>query len=72
MKAFQGPWEIIETEMWDKEDLDLTETAYIRFDEDTGNFHFICVDGQMDVEYTKGRAEFSWSGDDENDTESGR
>jgi hypothetical protein len=72
IKEFQGPWEIIETEMWEKEDLDLTETAYIQFAGDTGNFHFICVDGQMDVEYTEERAEFSWFGNDENDTASGR
>ncbi len=72
MKTFQGSWEIIETEMWNKEDLDMTETAYIQFDGDKGNFHFICVDAQMDVEYTEERAEFSWFGSDENDTASGR
>ncbi len=71
MKAFQGSWEIIETEMWDKEALDLTETAYIHFNGDTGNFHLICIDGQMDVEYKEERAEFTWFGNDENDTASG-
>ncbi len=72
MNAFQGSWEIIETEMWDKKDLDMTETAYILFDGATGNFHFLCVDGQMEVEYTDERAEFSWTGHDENDPACGR
>ncbi len=72
MRDFQGDWEIVETEMWNKADLDMTETAYIQFDGDGGNFHFLCVDGHMDVEYTGDRAEFSWLGNDENDTASGR
>jgi hypothetical protein len=58
--------------MWDKEDLDLTETAYILFDGNAGNFHFLCVDGHMDIEYTGGRAEFSWFGNDDNHKASGR
>jgi len=71
-KDFQGKWEIIETEMWEKEDLDMTETAFISFDGDSGNFHFLCVDGFMDVEYTKSGVEFSWLGNDEMDSVCGR
>ncbi len=71
-KKFAGKWEIMETEMWAKEDLDLTETAYIQFDGSSGQFHFICVDGYMDVEYTSERVDFSWLGNDETDMSSGR
>lgn len=58
--------------MWDKEDLDLTETAYIQFEGDMGQFHFICVDGQLDVEYSQDKAAFSWLGNDERDMACGR
>jgi hypothetical protein len=71
-ETFQGRWEIIETELWDKEDLDITETAYIQFDGDSGQFHFLCVDGFMDIDYTGKKAEFSWQGNDEMDETSGR
>lgn len=71
-KDFKGTWEITETEMWEKVDLDITETAYIHFNDDSGKFHFICVDGQMDIEYCEHRVEFSWCGNDEGDMVNGR
>ncbi|MDD5698250.1 MAG: hypothetical protein PHH77_06495 [Victivallaceae bacterium] len=69
---FNGAWEIIETEMWAKEDLDLVDTATINFDGERGDFHFICVEGYMDVEYIDGKAEFCWQGHDEGDEVCGR
>lgn len=69
---FKGKWEIIKTSMWEKDDLDLVQTAYISFDDDSGKFHFICVDGILDVEYNDNKAEFSWEGNDEGEMASGR
>lgn len=67
-----GKYEIVEMEMWNKEDIDLTETGYIKMDGKSGNFHFICVDGYMDIKKGKdSKYKFTWEGNDESDEASG-
>ena len=61
-----GKYEIIEMELWDKKDIDLIEMGYIRISGEKGDFHFICVDGQMDIRTVeKNNFKFSWDGCDE-------
>ena len=44
-----GRWRIMETELWDREALDLVGPAFIEFGEDgSGSFGFIAVQGWMD------------------------
>ena len=63
-----GKYEIVEMELWEKEDLDLVEPGYVRIDGNRGELHFICVDGQMEIRKGKsGGYKFSWDGFDEGD-----
>ena len=66
-----GKYEILEMELWDKPDIDLTETGYIKINGNVGEFHFICVDGYMDIKKQKDKYKFSWDGNDECDSASG-
>jgi len=66
-----GKYEIVEMELWDKEDIDLTEPGYFSIKGRTGSFHFICVDGDMDIKKKKDKYVFSWEGSDECDPVSG-
>ena len=44
-----GRWRIVETELWDREDLDLVAPAFIEFLQDrTGSFGLIAVSGRID------------------------
>lgn len=75
--AFTGSWRISETELWDKDAINLIGAASIKFDGDrSGEFAFIAVRGWMDCVFsTKGGkplVEFSWQGSDESDDASGR
>jgi len=64
--TIDGKYEITEMELWEKKDIDLTETGYFNISGSDGNFHFICVDGQMDIKKQKGNHyKFSWEGNDE-------
>jgi hypothetical protein len=72
-----GKWRIVETEVWDRDALDLVQPAFIEFRSDrTGEFCFIAVEGWLDCRYSsddgKARVEFSWDGKDEYDDVSGR
>ncbi len=72
-----GEFEIVETELWDKEDLDLMGKAYVRLAPDgTGDIRFIAVRGSLDHRSTtrdeKPAVEFSWEGFDECDPVFGR
>jgi hypothetical protein len=61
-----GKYEIIEMELWDKKDIDLVEIGYIRISGKRGEFHFICVDGQMDIRKVEiNNFKFSWDGNKE-------
>lgn len=74
---FTGRWRIVEMDMWDRDDIDLIEPGFIKFDENrTGEFSFIAVRGRMDCRVVErdGRAvvEFSWESYEEGDQVSGR
>lgn len=74
---FLGHWRITETELWDREALDLLAPAFIRFEDDRmGGFQFIAVRGGLDCRFSERgglpAVEFSWEGDDEGDSRSGR
>lgn len=61
-----GKYEIIEMELWDKKDIDLVKEGYINISGTKGEFHFICVEGQMNVRnVAKNNFKFSWNGRDE-------
>lgn len=66
-----GKYEIVQMELWSKEDIDLTEIGYFCIDGESGDFHFICVDGSMDIKKGKDKYVFSWEGNDECDPASG-
>ena len=76
-KAFAGRWRIVEMDVWDKDFLDLVETAHLTFKGATdGEIAFGALKGFLDVRYgTRDGstcAEFSWEGNDENHPASGR
>jgi hypothetical protein len=67
-----GKWRIFESDLWDRNFLDLVERAYIRFDADGhGEFIFGCVSGGLDCGYSPNSASFTWAGFDEMDEASG-
>ncbi len=70
-------WRIVDSDLWDRNALDLVDPAYIEFRPDgTGSFRFIVVEGWLDCRPATlaGRAgvEFSWEGTDECDRVGGR
>ena len=72
-----GRWRIVETELWDRAAIDLLGPAFIEFRSDqTGQFQFVAVEGWMDCDdgHRDGRpcVEFTWDGDDDGDSASGR
>jgi hypothetical protein len=72
-KKFAGKWRIVETELWDRDALDLVVTAHITFDaEGLGHFQMIAVEGEIDCRFDGDRVEFSWIGEDEGDPKNGR
>jgi len=73
----EGRWRIVETELWDREALDLVVPAYISFDrKGLGEMQLIAIGASIDYRVEqRGDApvlEFSWSGFDEMDATSGR
>ena len=76
-KAFVGRWRIVEMDVWDKDFLDLVETAHLTFKGAAdGEIAFGALKGFLDVRHGtrdgSACAEFSWDGNDENDPASGR
>ena len=74
---FLGSWRIIETELWDLEDLDVVEEARITFDRDgVGELRLLAIGASIDyrIGQRDGAAcvEFSWAGYDESEPASGR
>ena len=74
---FQGRWLIEQMDQWDIEEESEELQPFIEFQrDDTGQFQFACVYGEMD--YRLGQrdgklaAEFSWEGHDEDDQVFGR
>jgi len=77
VSLIEGRWRIVETELWDREALDLVVPAYIRFDrKGLGEMQVIAIGASIDyrVEQREDAAvlQFSWSGFDEMDATSGR
>jgi len=71
-QRLKGKWRIVETELWDKEFLDMLEPAYILFDgKGSGEFAFGCVFGNLHCRHTPTGADFTWEGSDEMDQASG-
>jgi hypothetical protein len=76
-RDLRGRWRIVQMDLWDPEDLDLVEPAFIEFEADqTGRFGFIAVSALIDYRPAtiEGRpgAEFSFQGTDEGDEVTGR
>ncbi|MDD2580846.1 MAG: hypothetical protein PHR66_02515 [Desulfuromonadaceae bacterium] len=69
--SIDGLYEIVEMELWDKDAIDLVEPGYIHIRGKKGKLHFICVDGQMEIQKSKDRYLFTWEGNDECDPASG-
>ena len=69
--SIDGIYEIIEMEVWDKDAIDLVETGYISIKGKKGQLHFICVDGQMEIQQQKDNYLFTWEGTNECDPASG-
>jgi hypothetical protein len=72
-----GRWRIEETDVWDRNALDLVGPAFIEFGRDnTGSFGFIAVRGWMDCRQSIidecPAVEFTWDGNDECDHANGR
>ncbi|MEJ2418411.1 MAG: hypothetical protein P8Y45_16070 [Exilibacterium sp.] len=76
MKEILGKWKIIEMEQWDQDYIDLVEPGFIQFDkDDLGDFVFGTVKGAIDYRFSNepnSKIEFSWEGDNEDDSVSGR
>ena len=67
-----GKWRIVESDLWDRDFLDLSGPASITFGADGhGEFDFGAVHGDMDLKYGPGMARFTWAGFDEMDEVSG-
>jgi hypothetical protein len=72
-KSFVGRWRITETEVWDREALDMLVPAHVTFAANgRAVFEMICVVGEMDCEFEGDRVDFTWAGNDEMDEASGR
>jgi hypothetical protein len=74
---YLGTWQIIEMEQWHQDYIDLVVPGYIAFREDNlGEFQFGTVHGDLDYRIEPyqetARLAFSWEGEDEMDSVSGR
>lgn len=74
---FIGTWYIVEMEAWDQEYVNMEVPGHFTFREDgTGHFQFGLVQGEMDcrmgTDDGRERIEFTWEGQDEMDSVSGR
>ncbi len=74
---FLGNWRIVETELWDLDDLDLVTPATITLNQnDQGHIAFIAVEGELDyrvlIRDGLPAIEFSFEGFDEGDEVMGR
>ncbi|MFV1980526.1 MAG: hypothetical protein ACC655_05170 [Rhodothermia bacterium] len=75
--TFLGRWRIVQTDLWDRDSLDLTGPAYITFSEDgLGELKLIAIEAFLDyrvvVRDGVQQVEFSWSGFEESDIVCGR
>ena len=77
MKVFLGNWRIIETELWDREALDLVAPAMLSLKpKGVGQIAFIAIEAQLDYRVVMRDGlpgvEFSFQGSDEGDEVMGR
>jgi hypothetical protein len=77
MKIFLGNWRIIETELWDREDLDLVAPALLSLKpKGVGQIAFIAIEAQLDYRVVMRDGlpgiDFSFQGFDEGDEVIGR
>ena len=74
--SIEGKWRITKMDLWGPEAIDLLGPAFIEFKGRGGQLRFIAVEGQMDCRFGRrnGRPsiDFTWEGNDECDTASGR
>jgi len=75
--GFRGKWQIIDTDLWDVDALDLIEPAHITFDASgLGELRLIAIGAAIDYRVSERDGmpfvEFSWSGYDDSDQASGR
>lgn len=67
-----GRWRIIETDLWDKDYLDMLGPAHITFRADGhGSFAFGAVTAGLQCHYASDGVSFTWVGSDEMDEVSG-
>ena len=67
-----GKWRITQSDIWDKDYLDLVEPAYILLEEDGhGEVALGALNARLDLEYGKAIVFFTWAGFDEMDEVSG-
>lgn len=73
-QGLKGRWRITTMDKWDKAFIDLIEPGFIEFfDNDFGSLHFGCIYVNLDYQLDdKGKAEFSFCGDDEGQEVFGR
>ena len=74
---FEGRWRITSMELWDQEFVDAEVEGYLEFGPDgQGSFQFGYVSGEIDYRDAardgKPGVEWSWDGNDEMDSASGR
>lgn len=71
---FNGQWEIVKMEAWNKKDIDLVEPGYIKFgNRKSGSLHFICIYADINYQINNyNKVVFSFQGEDEGHTISGR
>lgn len=77
MNTFIGDWRIIETELWNREDLDLVDPAMLSLQpKGVGQIAFIAIEAQVDYRVIMRDGlpgiEFSFQGFDEGDAVMGR
>lgn len=69
---FRGTWRIVWMELWKQDYVDMEVPGYITFEKDgNGEFQFGLLSGEIDYRLDGHRAEFTWTGVDEMDEESG-
>ena len=67
-----GRWRIVESDLWDRDYLDLVEPAFLHIDPDgTGELAFGVVTAALDVDYARTVVFFTFIGSDEGDEVSG-
>ena len=76
-RLFTGVWRIVDTELWNLDDLDLLEPAHLTLEPGgLGTLRLLAIDADLDYRIVErdGRpaAEFSFEGSDEGDRISGR